>query len=216
MHWACWRSISLSLASLALAPAVLAGQVFTPAEIIEWEPHSFVGHTEYSLVEVDGRAAVHAACDQATASGLFLRQEIDLNETPIVEWQWRVDAVFEGVDETTRAGDDYAARLYAVDEHRIARWRTRALNYVWASEMEQGSDWPNAYQSRARMIAVRSGSPEQPGQWQTERRDLQADFRKHHGRDVDTIDALAIMTDCDDTGQPAEAWYGEIRLLPRE
>ena len=37
--------------------------------------------------------------------------------------------------------------------------------------------------------------------------------RDIHGRDLEVLDALAIMTDCDDTGQQVEAWYGEIRLL---
>jgi len=209
------QSFVLMTMGLLSASSTLAEKVFVPADIIEWEAHSFLGHTQYSLIEVDGREAVHAVCDEGTASGLFLRQEIDLNETPILEWEWRVDSTFQGIDESTREGDDYPARLYAVDEHRIARWRTRALNYVWASEKAQGSHWPNAYQFRAMMIAVRSGSPSQPGQWKTERRDLQADFKKYHDRDVDSIDALAVMSDCDDTGEQAEAWYGEIRLLPR-
>jgi len=210
------HSITLFTVGMILGAAAQAERVFTPADIMGWDSHSFAGTTEYELTEVDGRAAIHAVCDEGTASGLFLREDIDLNETPIVEWEWRVDSTFTDIDETTKAGDDYPARLYAVDDYRFARWRTRALNFVWASEQERGSSWPNAYQSRAKMIAVRSGSPENEGQWKTERRDLKADFRQYHDRDVDEINALAIMTDCDDTGANTEAWYGEIRLLPKE
>ncbi|MCH8553168.1 MAG: DUF3047 domain-containing protein [Natronospirillum sp.] len=200
---------------LALASLQVYGEdiVFTPGDIIDWEPHSFAGETRYELVEVDGRSAVHAICEGGTASGLFLQDDVDLNATPVVEWEWRVDDTFSGNDETTRAGDDYPARIYAVDEHRIRIWSTRALNYVWASEKAQGSDWANAYQRRAHMVAMQSGPSEAPGTWVTERRNLKEDFQRFHGRDLDRINAFAIMTDCDDIGEPIEAWYGEIRLM---
>lgn len=188
--------------------------VFAPPDIIEWEHHSFAGDTDYALVEVDGRKAVYARCTDGTASGLFFRGEIDLAETPILEWEWRVDQVFDDIDETTRAGDDHVGRIYVVDERRFLRWRTRAVNYVWASAKPEGSSWENPHSSQARMIAVQSGPPERPGRWFTERRNVREDFRRHHGRDPERISALAIMTDCDDTGQSVEAWYGTIRFLP--
>lgn len=198
------------------APLALAADNdlhFEPAAMLKWETEEFSGYTDYSLVDIDGRQALHAQCDDA-ASGLWLRREIDLNKTPIVEWSWRVDETFEGIDETTRAGDDYPARLYVVQDGGWLRWRTRAINYVWASEMPAGEDWPNAYVSQARVVAVRSGPPDEPGTWHTERRNVREDFRHFHDRDVDTIDAIALMTDCDDTGATAEAWYGPVRFLP--
>ncbi len=212
-----WTVILLAgLACAASAAVQSTERVFTPSDIAGWNSESFKGETRYELVEVDGREVLHAVCDDATASGLYLRETIDLTRTPILEWEWRVDETFSGIDETTRSGDDYPARIYAVDERRIVRWRTRALNYVWASEKPESADWANAYASQARMIAVRSGPPEEKGTWHTERRNLREDFRRYHDRDPDSLDALAIMTDCDDTGESIEAWYGEIRLLPEQ
>ena len=40
-------------------------------------------------------------------------------------------------------------------------------------------------------------------------------LRRHYGRDVDAVDAVAIMTDCDNRTEPAEAWYGLVRFLPK-
>jgi hypothetical protein len=202
------RAAALALI-LAAAPAA-AELAFSPGDLARWAPHSFEGETRYELAE--GGQAVRAACD-ASASGLFLRREIDLTRTPILEWRWRVDATFPpGPAETTKAGDDYPARLYVVKE-ALLPWNTMALNYVWASGQPKGAEWPNAYASQARMIALRSG----PGDgWATERRDLRADFRRLFGEDVTTIDAVAIMTDCDDRGARAEAFYGGLRFLPAE
>ncbi len=186
MTVACTQCISIALIALAGSPWSYANEtvrVFEAADSIEWERHSFTGETRYQLSEVDGRPAVHALCTDGTASGLFLHEDIDLERTPIIEWEWRVERTFEGIDERTRAGDDYPARLYAVDQHSVLGWHTRAINYVWASKEERGAQWPNAYQSRAVMIAMRSGV-ESDARWITERRDLRQDFRNIHGRDL--------------------------------
>lgn len=203
----------LLLSTLPLAAMALE---FTPEEILtQWDRHSFQGDTRYQQVELDGQAALHAVCKEATASGLFYREKIDLRETPVIEWRWRVDDTFRDIDETTRAGDDYPARIYVVDEHRVLRWRTRALNYVWSSMQAPGNNWDNAYASQARMIAIR-GPEDTGGGWHTERRNVREDFQRFHGRSPERINVVAIMTDCDDTGQTAEAWYGEIRFLSED
>jgi hypothetical protein len=202
------------LLAAALAAAVAgaaAAETFAPADIAGWRRHAFAGETAYALDAIDGEAAVAARCADS-ASGLFLERAVDLTRTPVIEWRWRVARTFPpGPDEATKAGDDYPARLYVVKDGGLLRWRTLALNYVWASAKPAGADWPNAYASQARMIALRSGPREG---WATERRNLREDFRRFHGVDLDRIDAVAIMTDCDDRGTGAEAWYGSIRFLP--
>lgn len=208
------RTALIALLTLGvLGTTAQAETVFTPEDILEWDNKSFQGETRYTLTEVEGKPAIHAVCDDSTASGFFLEEPIDLEETPIMEWEWRLEEPFSNIDETEKTGDDYALRIYAVDRHRLLRWRTRALNYVWASEQPQGSDWPNAYQPVAQMIAVQSGAPETDSKWRTERRNLREDFKHYHDRELDQVDAIAIMTDCDDTQQSVESWYGEIRFL---
>lgn len=199
---------------LALPGASIAEQVFTSSDILDWEPHVFADRTHYERVETDSGPAVHAVCQGGGASGLYRRQRIDLSETPVIEWRWRVDETAHDRDETQQSGDDYAARLYVVHEYDLLVWRTRAINYVWAANQPKGSDWPNAYQSRAHVVAVRSGTDEGDDRWRTQRRNLRKDFRRFHDRELGAISAVAIMTDCDDTGKSVEAWYGEIRFLP--
>jgi hypothetical protein len=204
--------VALLLAAAGASPAT-AGTTFTPAEIAAWSERSFEGQTAYRLVEVDGEAAVHARCEKS-ASALYLERRIDLRETPILEWRWRIRGTYgEDVDETTRGGDDYPARIYAVKAGRWRVWRTRAVNYVWASGQPAGARWPNAYARQAGMLAVDSGDTK-AGRWVTRRRNLRDDFEVLHGERPERIDGLAIMTDCDDLGADTEAWYGTIRLLP--
>lgn len=208
---------AVALALAALPAQGDSTQVFKPSDILEWEVHAFADETGYELVDTDQGEVIHAQCEGNSASGLYHRKTIDLTETPVVEWRWRVDDPVNPEDETSKSGDDYAARLYVVDEHSYLRWRTRAVNYVWASQQPRGSDWENAYQSRAQMVAVESGAPDEDDDgWRTHRRNVREDFKRFHDRELDDLSVVAIMTDCDDTGKPVEAWYGQIRFLPAD
>jgi hypothetical protein len=187
---------------------------FSARVIMTWATKSFRGETEYRLVDIDGREAVHASCS-GSASGKYLHEKIDLSKTPIMEWTWRIDEPLPpGVDETTRAGDDYSVRVYVIKDGGWRPWRTRALNYVWSRSNAGPVDWPNAYTPQAHMIAVRSGQPGKAGLWATERRNVREDFKRYHNMDLAGIDAVAIMTDCDDMGTVAEGWYRNIRFVP--
>ena len=204
---------------LVIASSGLAAEqtTFLPSEIIGWDSLEFDGRTVYTLAGPSASDTEHdsvqALCANASASGLILERPISLEQTPILEWRWRVDSVYEGIDETKKSGDDYPARIYVVAE-RWPRFRSRIVNYVWSSSQPQGATWDNAFSSQFRMVAVQSGES-RLGEWITERRDVLADFQRLHGIEPDTIDALAIMTDCDNAGQKATAWYGPIRWASR-
>lgn len=181
---------------------------FSQGDMSSWQTKVFSGETRYALAITRGRTALHAN-SAAAASGLFRKVNIDLKKTPILHWSWKVDNVLTGGDERTRAGDDYSARVYVVFSGGAAFWRTRAINYVWSSNQPVDSRWRNAFTGNAHMIAVQSGS-ERAGQWLEERRDVLADYRKLFGKDPSNVDAVAIMTDTDNTGATASAWYGDI------
>jgi len=207
------RSAALCVTAVLSMSAM--AQEYDPAAVLNWKAQSFEGQTDYTLITAEkadaGHAAIRAHCHRATASGLGLERSHELAESPVLEWQWRVDEIYSGLDERDKAGDDYPARVYVVAQ-RWPAFRSRAINYVWASSLPQGESWENAFAGQFIMLAVRSG-PEQLGQWVTERRNVLEDFRQLHGFEPDRIDVLAIMTDCDNAGQSTTAWYGPIRWL---
>lgn len=59
------------------------------------------------------------------------------------------------------------------------------------------------------MVAMESG-PELAGQWVTEKRNVLEDIEKLLDIDKTQIDAIAIMTDTDNSKQSATAYYGDI------
>lgn len=197
------------LSGIAIAQSQI---IHAPAEILSWSIQQFEGQTDYALVPAGDSGAPHAAvraqCARGTASGRWLEQAVSLKDTPVLTWRWRVDRVYEGLDETTKAGDDYPARVYVVAE-RWPRFRSRAINYVWASEQPVGATWENAFSDAFMMVAVQSGGA-RAGEWIEERRDVARDFQQLHGLDVEAVDVVAFMTDCDNANQQATAWYGPI------
>lgn len=185
---------------------------FSTGDLSGWEEKSFLGNTQYQLVEGPHSATnslVLKANTQGKASGLFRELSIDLTQTPYINWSWKVANTFRDNDERSKAGDDYPARIYVVVSGGLFFWNTRAVNYVWASHEAMGSHWPNAYTGNARMVAVQSGE-EKLGQWLHERRNVREDLKQLFGKDVEQIDAVAVMVDGDNTGQSAEAYFGDI------
>ena len=181
---------------------------FSAGNLTDWQTKVFKGETRYGFDDKSGQRALFAD-SQGTASGLYREIRVDLNRTPWLNWSWRVDRVLNRVDERSKAGDDYPARVYVVISGGAAFWNTRSLIYVWSSHQPVGATWNNAYTSNARVMALRSGTGE-TGRWISEKRNIRADFRQLFGEDIDAIDAVALMTDTDNSGQSAAAWYGDI------
>jgi len=177
-----------------------------------WEKKIFKGETSYRPVVEEGRPAVKAE-SRASASALIYRVPIDPKTFPGLSWSWKIARTIGKGDERTKAGDDYAARVYVVFPSSLF-WRTRAVNYIWANRLPRGAFLPNAYTGNAVMVAVESGDGN-AGKWVDEERNLVEDYRRAFGEDPPRIGAVAIMTDTDNTGEQAVAWYGAIRFLPR-
>ncbi|HQC71112.1 MAG TPA: DUF3047 domain-containing protein [Candidatus Competibacteraceae bacterium] len=193
-------------------PALMVGH-FSAADRQDWQEKVFKGETRYSFDSRGGQPALFAD-SRGTASGLYREIRIDLNRTPWLNWSWRVDRVLGDIDERQKAGDDYPARVYVVVSGGAAFWKTRSLVYVWSSNQPVGATWNSAYTDNVRMMALRSGTTE-AGRWVEEKRDVRADFRRLFGEDIDALDAVALMTDSDSSGQTASAWYGDIRFTAR-
>jgi Protein of unknown function (DUF3047) len=195
-----------------------------------WKPLTFKNidkHTVYSLVKDQNVVAVKAE-SQASASGLIREIKVDPREFPILQWRWKVENVLKKGNVHRKEGDDYPARIYVTFEYDPQKLsfldRTKyglvkafygqdlplaALNYIWESHAPKGTLVPNPFTDRAMMIVVESGT-EKLNQWITEERDILEDYRKAFREDPPMINGVAIMTDTDNTGESAVAYYGDI------
>lgn len=199
-----------------------------------WEPLNLGGaerKTQYSLVKDDGVLVARAESINA-ASAMFYPIEINLKKTPIVEWRWKIKNTLKKGDALRRDGDDYPARFYVFFDYDASKlsWFERigyesyyqlygeypplaALNYLWANKLPVGTLVPNIYSERVQMFAVRSGS-KKIGQWVTQQRNIYKDYVRAFGEEPPKVLGIAFMTDTDNTGEKATAYFGDIRLLP--
>lgn len=198
----------------------------------DWKPLTFpkiARHTSYTL-ESSGKNFWVKAESRNSASALVREIRVDPKVYPILRWRWRVENVIQKGDEKKKEADDYAARVYVnfrYDPEKASLWeRTQyalaygtyghyppkgALNYIWANKIERGQVVDSAYTSKSKMIAVESG-PERIGAWVSEERNIHRDYVSYFGEDPPEVIAIAIMTDTDNTGEKAVAYYEDMTL----
>jgi hypothetical protein len=197
-----------------------------------WKPLFFKkieSHTDYRLVEDQGTVVLKAA-SRASASGLTRPLRIDPRRHPFLEWRWKVMDLLAEADMTKKGGDDSPARVYVTFEYdpkgaslltraefeaaRIAQGEyppLGAINYVWATRAEPETVLKSPYTDRVRIIVLESG-PTKLGRWLTEERDLCLDYRRAFGEEPPLVSGVGLMTDTDNTGGSATAFYGDLRL----
>ena len=171
-------ALLVSIAAVAADEKLLIGR-FSAGDLQDWQTKSFMGETHYTFDNQSGQPALFAD-SRGTASGLYREIRVDLQRTPWLNWSWRVNKVLSGLDERTKAGDDYPARVYVVVSGGAAFWKTRSLVYVWSSNQPVGATWNNPYTSNARIMALRSATKD-AGRWVNEKRNIRADFRQLFG-----------------------------------
>jgi hypothetical protein len=229
-------AVTAGVVHAAEGPVIAVGRfsAMTPGGPVTggWEPLTFrkiKAHTRYTLVE-DGGHTVLRADSHAAASGLVKKVSIDPGDYPVITWSWKIGNTLSKGDVSKKSGDDYAARIYitfAENPQRLSFLQrtemaairllygktppTAALAYVWGNHAAVGSIHPNPYTDRVQMIIVDSGTAHL-NQWRSARRNIVKDFKRAFGTKPPRISGIAVMTDTDNTGQSATAWYGDITL----
>ncbi len=196
----------------------------------DWKPLVFKKiekHTTYTLVKDDGKVVVKAVA-KASASGITREIEINPKEYPVVQWRWKVSNILKKGNVKRKDGDDYPARIYIAFKYDPSKLNVAekakyeavkklygqspphaAINYIWESTAPKGTIVPSPYSDRVRMIVVESGKAKL-NQWVSEERNIYEDYKTAFREDPPLIAGVAIMTDTDNTGESASAYYGDI------
>jgi hypothetical protein len=165
---------------------------------------------------------------RASASGLVHPLALDPGRYPLLNWRWKVDELIQKADNTQKHLEDAPVRLVVSFDGDMTRLSAAdrtffdnihlltgqqlpyaTLMYIWENRAQLETVIPNRHTSRIRMIVAESGR-EKLGQWQEVTRNIVADYRRAFGEEPGRIIAVGIMTDTDNTGAQAHAWYGDI------
>ncbi len=184
---------------------------FTDTELSNLEIRKVRGaknNTIYTIGSNENGNFLKAVADNA-ASGLGKEVKIDLNKTPFINITWKIEKDLPGIEENTKNGHDFAARVFAVKKTGATPLSNRAINYVFSSNSEVGYSAASPYTKKS-IDNVLSSTKKNLNEWITVKSNVKEDFKRFHDLDVNELDGLAIMSDTDNSNMKAIAYYQNI------
>ena len=184
---------------------------FTEKELSELTVRKVRGadnKTEYSVGSDENGNYLKAIADNA-ASGLGKEIKIDLNETPFINITWKIEKDIPGIDETAKKGHDFAARVFVIKKTGATALSNRAVNYVFSSNQDVGSNSPSPYTKKS-VDNVLATTKTNLNEWVNVKANVKEDFKKFHNLDVNELDGIAIMSDTDNSKKKSITYYQNI------
>ena len=164
--------------------------------------------TVYSVGSNENGNFLKAVADNA-ASGLGKEVKIDLNKTPFINITWKIEKDLQGINENSKKGHDFAARVFAVKKTGATPLSNRAINYVFSSNSAVGQSWPSPYTKKS-IDNVLATTKDNLNVWVTVKANVKEDFKKFHDLDVSELNGLAIMADTDNSKMKSIAYFQNI------
>ena len=146
---------------------------------------------------------------EGQASGLGKEIKINLDKTPFINITWKVENNLNGINERSKKGHDFAARVFVVKKTGITALSNRAINYVFSSNEDVGENWNSPYTKNS-IDYVLSTTKINDDEWITVKSNVKNDFKNLHNLDVNEIDGVAILTDTDNSKMKAVSYYQNI------
>lgn len=161
----------------------------------------------YSVAKEGDNAYLKAVADN---SDILIAKEFtyDLKVYPFLKWSWRAEVLPEGADERKKDTGDSGAAVYVVFP---GRFRPENIKYVWSSCLPVGATTESPYNSKTKIVVLRNRSTSL-GKWVSEEVNVYEDYNRLFEGDPGEVQAIAIMSDSNDTESKAVAHYDDIRI----
>ena len=199
--------ISLSYLTSALAEKVIVFE-FTEEEKKILKVRKVKKETTYTLGSNENGNFLKAEAE-GKASGLGIEKKINLLKTPFINITWKVEKDLFGIDEQSKKGHDYAARVFVIKKTGTTPLSIRAINYVYSSNNEVDKYWRSPFTKKS-IDYVLASTKNNLNEWVTVKANVKDHFKKLHMIDVNEIEGVAIMTDTDNSKKLAIAYYQNI------
>ncbi len=184
---------------------------FTENELSELKVRKVRGadkKTVYTLGNNENGIFIRANANNS-ASGLGKEIKINLNKTPFLNITWKVEKDLRGIDEESKKGHDYAARVFVVKKTGATPLSNRAMNYVFSSNKDINSYHPSPFTKKS-IDYVLSTTKEHLNEWVTVKVNVKEHFKKFHNLDLEEINGVAIMSDTDNSKLNSVSYYQNI------
>ena len=210
-------ALLLAFATLAWAAELFVVEDWAKAPVghkgipPEWKGQQW-GSPAYDITvaEDGGKKVIHLKSnDEGSTISKEVKGKVNLKETPILEWSWKVVTLPKNGNSCVKDTDDQAGQVFVMWPRFPEQVRSRIVGYVWDTTQPVGTTCKSEKTGMVTYIVVRSGTAD-AGKWFTERRNVREDFKKIYGEEPDNPGAISIAIDSDDTKSTAEAYFGAI------
>ena len=192
----------------SLAAEIVKIFEFNDEEMTTLKVRKLKGKTTYTLGSNDKGNYLKAE-SEGKASGLGKKVKINLIKTPFINITWKVEKDLTGINEQSKKGHDYAARVFIIKKTGITALSNRAINYVFSSNNIIGKHWRSPFTKNS-IDYVLATTQDNLNEWVSVKANVKEHFKKLHDIDVNEIEGVAIMTDTDNSKLPAIAYYQNI------
>lgn len=198
-----------------------------------WQHQTFPGkrRNHYQYVWREGRPAMAVSSEQSISA---LRKVVDQPAAGLgqIRFSWKVANLLAEADLQQGAKEDSPVRLVLVFDGDRSRMSAKdamlselaraltgedlpyaTLMYVWSNQLPVGTVVHNRRTDRIRKLVIESG-PAGTNRWLDYERDIRADYERVFGEPPGTLQAVALMSDTDNTGSSVKAWYGPVQFKP--
>jgi len=134
--------------------------------------------------------------------------EYDLTEYPYLSWDWRAIELPKGGDERYKKTGDSAAAIYVIFE---GRFRPKSIKYVWSASLPRGTTTESPYNSKTKIVVMQNQSSPMD-EWVSERVNVYEDYQRLFGDETESVQAIGLMSDSDNTQSTAVAHYKAIMV----
>lgn len=158
-------------------------------------------HTVYSWVNdhTANEFQVLEGVAEAAAAGMVYEHKVPINPNAVLEVTYKVVSASNPADEMTKAGDDFALRIYVTGKSFLIH---KTLVMVHSLQYPVNTKWTSPYSStlvKFEMYAF-SGSETELNEWHSLEIPVGQLFNEAFEGDIDSLKAISFMVDSDNAG----------------
>ncbi len=214
-----WFGLVLALSlSVVLSPLAQEGIIWfgkfadgqSTANIpVGWELEEKAGTPDVKIEKSGETFFVRFRSDNSSF-GIKKEQEIDIKDTPYLNWKWRVTVLPERGNFLKKETDDQAAQMYVFFPRFPAKLNTEVVGYLWESNPKnKKKEGESPAWSKSKVIVLQAG-PKNLNRWVQEKRNVYEDYKRLFKKEPPTAGGITLYINSQHTQGKAEAYFSEI------
>ncbi len=176
---------------------------------VGWELEEKAGTPDIKIEKSGETFFVRFRSDNSSF-GIKKEQELDIKDTPYLNWKWKVTVLPERGNFLKKETDDQAAQMYVFFPRFPAKLNTEVVGYLWESNPKnKKKEGESPAWSKSKVIVLQAG-PKNLNRWVQEKRNVYEDYKRLFKKEPPTAGGITLYINSQHTQGKAEAYFSEI------